>query len=623
MSKKQKKILIRIIISAVLTALAVALPVKGLLKLCLFLIPYLIIGYDILASAFWGVIHGNMLDENFLMAAATVGAFILGYLKTDDYFESVAVMLFYQIGEWFSRQSVEKSRKNVSALLSLRPDTASLETAEGVKEVFPEEVSIGEIILVRAGERVPIDGIIAEGNSTIDTSALSGESMPIDISQGEEILSGSINLVSPLKIKTTKLFEESAISKILELIENASSNKSKSEKFISKFARIYTPSVCISAIILGLLPPIAGLLSGGVANFIEWISRALTFLVISCPCALVVSIPLSFFASIGGAGKKGILVKGSNYIETISKIDTLVFDKTGTVTSGEFGVSEIYSKNLPKDELISLLLSVESASNHPIAKSILSCYRDIKFIPAQSVKEIHGKGLIAEIKGKSVAIGNAMLMKEMGINTEPPKKGGTVLYAASNGELLGYIRISDSVKREAQESLAELKKLGIKRIIMLTGDSQASAQEVADKLGIDNYYHSLLPDGKAEKLTDILGSKEGTVAFIGDGINDAPSLSLADVGISMGIKGSDAAIEASDAVLMKDDLRGLPILIKASKKCMRIVKENIIFAIGVKFLCLILSALGYANMGLAIFADVGVMVLAVLNSMRGLKIKKD
>ncbi len=629
MTKKQKKMLVRIIITAVMLAALYVIPVTGWLRLALYLAAYAVIGYDILRKAGRGILNGRVFDENFLMAVATVGAFALAiYEKSGDYNEAIAVMLFYQIGELFQSYAVGKSRKNISALMDIRPDYANIEQNGQLVRVDPDEVAVGTVIVVQPGEKIPLDGIVAEGSSTLNTSALTGESLPRDAHQGDEVISGCINMTGVLKIRTTKVFDESTVSKILELVENASSRKSKSEDFISKFARVYTPAVCGGALALAVLPPIAQLLfgySGPVLTLItDWLYRALTFLVISCPCALVISIPLSFFAGIGGASNQGILVKGSNYLETLSQTTCVVFDKTGTLTKGVFAVSQIHNVTGTPEKLLEYAAYAESASSHPIARSILTAY-GLPLEPGRvtDIQEKSGHGITASVDGVSVAAGNEKLMKSLSIPAEPVSAVGTVMHMAVDGAYAGYIVVSDTVKDTAKQAVAALKKAGVKKTVMLTGDAAAVANAVAKELGIDEVYSELLPGDKVARVEEILAAKgeKEKLAFVGDGINDAPVLARADIGIAMGAMGSDAAIEAADVVLMDDNPLKIAKAIKISRKCLSIVKQNIGFAIGVKAVCLILGALGLGNMWLAIVADVGVMILAVLNAIRALFVK--
>ena len=619
MNKKQKKMLIRIIIAAVLIVVFSLLPAEGYLRFVLFMIPYLVIGYDILKKAFKGILNKQVFDENFLMAVATVGAILLG-----DYSEGVAVMLFYQIGELFQSYAVGKSRRNISELMDIRPDYANIEKDGTLEQVDPDEVEIGTIIVVQPGEKVPIDGVITEGTSTLNTSALTGESLPRDAKAGDEVISGCINMTGLLKIRTTKEFGESTVSKILELVENSSSRKSKSENFISKFAKYYTPAVCYGALALAFIPPIVLLIMGKSAMWGDWIYRALTFLVISCPCALVISIPLSFFAGIGGASNQGILVKGSNYLETLAQTKYVVFDKTGTMTQGVFEVSGIHHNKMPDEKLLEYAALAECSSSHPISKSLQKAYgKPIDRNRVTDIEEISGNGVIAKVDGISVAAGNTKLMNRLGIAYQDCHHVGTVVHMAIDGKYAGHILISDIIKPHAKEAIAELKKAGISKTVMLTGDSKRVADQVAGELGIQEVYSELLPADKVSRVEELLNQKseKAKLAFVGDGINDAPVLSRADIGIAMGALGSDAAIEAADIVLMDDDPLKISKAIKIARKCIRIVYENIYFAIGIKILCLILGALGIANMWVAIFADVGVMILAVLNAVRTLFVK--
>ena len=619
MNKKQKKMLIRIIIAAVLIVVFSLLPAEGYLRFVLFMIPYLVIGYDILKKAFKGILNKQVFDENFLMAVATVGAILLG-----DYSEGVAVMLFYQIGELFQSYAVGKSRRNISELMDIRPDYANIEKDGTLEQVDPDEVEIGTIIVVQPGEKVPIDGVIIEGISTLNTSALTGESLPRDAKAGDEVISGCINMTGLLKIRTTKEFGESTVSKILELVENSSSRKSKSENFISKFAKYYTPAVCYGALALAFIPPIVLLIMGKPAMWGDWIYRALTFLVISCPCALVISIPLSFFAGIGGASNQGILVKGSNYLETLAQTKYVVFDKTGTMTQGVFEVSGIHHNEMPDEKLLEYAALAECSSSHPISKSLQKAYgKPIDRNRVTDIEEISGNGVIAKVDGISVAAGNTKLMNRLGIAYQDCHHVGTVVHMAIDGKYAGHILISDIIKPHAKEAIAELKKAGISKTVMLTGDSKRVADQVAEELGIQEVYSELLPADKVSRVEELLNQKseKAKLAFVGDGINDAPVLSRADIGIAMGALGSDAAIEAADIVLMDDDPLKISKAIKIARKCIRIVYENIYFAIGIKILCLILGALGIANMWVAIFADVGVMILAVLNAVRTLFVK--
>lgn len=620
MNKKQKKMLVRIIISFVLVVVFSQLPVEGYLRFGLFMIPYLIIGYDILKKAFKGIRNKQVFDENFLMAVATIGAILLG-----DYTEGTAVMLFYQIGELFQSYAVGRSRRNISELMDIRPDYANVENNGELEQVDPDEVAIGTIIVVQPGEKVPIDGVITEGTSTLNTSALTGESLPRSAKVGDEVISGCINMTGLLKIRTTKEFGQSTVSKILELVENSSSRKSKSENFISKFAKYYTPAVCYGALALALLPPIVLLIMGKPAMWGDWIYRALTFLVISCPCALVISIPLSFFAGIGGASNQGVLVKGSNYLETLAQTKYVVFDKTGTMTQGVFEVSGIHHNEMSDEKLLEYAALAECSSSHPISKSLQKAYgKPVDRNRVTDIEEISGNGVIAKVDGVSVAAGNAKLMNRLGIAYQECHHVGTVVHMAVDGRYAGHILISDIIKPHAKEAIAELKKAGISRTVMLTGDSKRVADQVATELGIDEVYSELLPADKVTKVEKLLDKKTAKekLAFVGDGINDAPVLSRADIGIAMGALGSDAAIEAADIVLMDDDPLKISKAIKIARKCIRIVYENIYFAIGIKVLCLILGAIGIVNMWMAIFADVGVMIIAVLNAIRALFVKK-
>ncbi len=622
MNKKQKKVLTRIIVAAVLMVVLSLLPVDGWLKFVLFMIPYLVIGYDILLKAWKGILNRQVFDENFLMAVATIGAILLG-----DYKEGVAVMLFYQIGELFQSYAVGKSRRNISELMDIRPDYANIEKEDGtLEQVDPDEVEIGSVIVVQPGEKVPIDGVIEEGRTSLNTSALTGESLPREAGVGDEVISGCINMSGVLKIRTTKEFGESTVSKILDMVENASSKKSRSENFISKFAKYYTPAVCYGALALAVLPPLVRLLFLGMApEWGDWIMRALTFLVISCPCALVISIPLSFFAGIGGASNAGVLVKGSNYLETLSETKYVVFDKTGTMTQGVFEVSGVHHSSMDTEKLLEYAALAECHSSHPISKSLKKAYgKPLDPSRVTDVEEISGNGVTAKVDGVRVAAGNSKLMEKLGVDCMECHSVGTVVHMAVDGKYAGHILISDQIKPHAKEAIAALKKCGVKKTIMLTGDRREAARQVAEELGIDEVHSELLPGDKVaqvEKLLDEKGEKE-KLAFVGDGINDAPVLSRADIGIAMGALGSDAAIEAADIVLMDDDPLKISKAIRISRKCLRIVYENIYFAIGVKVICLILGALGIANMWAAIFADVGVMVIAVLNAIRALNVKK-
>ena len=619
MNKKQKKVLIRIIAASVTMILFAFIPVEGWLEFVLFMIPYLIIGYDILLKAFKGIKNKQVFDENFLMAVATVGAIALG-----DYKEGVAVMLFYQIGELFQSYAVGRSRRNISELMDIRPDYANIERDGKLERVDPDEVGIGSVIVVQPGEKVPIDGVIIEGSTTLNTSALTGESVPREAKAGDDVISGCINMTGVLKIKTTKEFGESTVSRILDLVENSSSKKSRSENFISKFARYYTPAVCYGALALAILPPVVSMFLGFDAMWGEWIYRALTFLVISCPCALVISIPLSFFAGIGGASNAGVLVKGSNYLETLSKTKYVVFDKTGTLTQGVFEVVGVHHSKLEEARILEYAALAESFSSHPISKSLQRAYgKEIDQSRVTDVKEISGEGVTAVVDGVSVAAGNTKLMKRLGIEYSDCHSVGTIVHMAVNGRYEGHILIADREKPNSKEAIAQLYRMGIKETVMLTGDTGKVADQVAGDLGISTVYSELLPGDKVAKVEELLSKKHSkeALAFVGDGINDAPVLSRADIGIAMGALGSDAAIEAADIVLMDDDPLKISKAIKIAKKCIRIVYENIYFAIGIKVLCLILGALGIANMWMAIFADVGVMVIAVLNAIRTLFVK--
>jgi len=626
MTRKQKKVLIRILVSAALLIALHFIPVEGIPRFLLYLIPYGIIGYDILLKAGKGILHRQVLDENLLMAIATLGALVLGLTRTGDYAEAVAVMLFYQIGELFQSVALGKSRRSISALMDIRPDYANVEENGRLVRKDPEEIVPGTLITVQPGERVPLDGVVTEGHSSLDTGALTGESVPRDVAPGEEIISGCINLSGVLTVRTTREFGESTVSRVLDLVENASSRKSRSEHFISRFARWYTPAVVIGAVLLCLVPPLFRLAGGLSPDWGEWGYRALTFLVISCPCALVISIPLSFFAGIGGASRAGILVKGSNYLEALSKTDTVVFDKTGTLTRGVFEVTAIHHSPYTEEELLGYAALAECASSHPIASSSRKAWgKETDRNRVTDLKEISGNGVTARVDGKPVAVGNDRLMKELGIDFVPCRHAGTIVHLAIDGAYAGHIVISDALKPESAEAIAALRSAGVRRTVMLTGDREAAAREVAETLGIDEVHSGLLPQEKVEKLEELMAGREGqgTLAFVGDGINDAPVLSRADVGIAMGAMGSDAAIEAADLVLMDDNPLKIPKAIRAARRCMAIVYENIVFAIGVKIVCLILGALGIAGLWLAIFADVGVMVLAVLNAIRALLIGKE
>ena len=626
MSKKQKKMLTRIMAAAFGVILLNFVPVTGILRFTLYLAVYLVIGYDILKKAGRGILNRRMFDENFLMAVATIGAFALAvYSKSGDYNEAIAVMLFYQIGELFQSYAVGKSRRNISALMDIRPDYANVECDGKLEKRDPDEVGIGSIIVVQPGEKVPLDGIVVEGSSSLNTSALTGESLPRDVRQGEEVISGCINMTGVLKVRTTKQFEESTVSKILELVENSGSRKSKSEHFISKFAKVYTPAVCYGALALALLPPVIEMVFlGQAAQWGVWIYRALTFLVISCPCALVISIPLSFFAGIGGASKAGVLIKGSNYMETLSQTKYVMFDKTGTLTKGAFEVSAVHHNELEEEKLLEYAALAECASSHPISKSLQKAYgKEIDRNRVSDIREISGHGITAVVDGHEVAAGNDKLMKKLGLKYHECHTAGTIIHMALDNKYAGHIVISDVVKEHSKEAVAELKKAGIKKTVMLTGDSRKAAEQTAKTLGIDQVYSELLPGDKVQKVEELLLEKEGKekLVFVGDGINDAPVLTRADIGIAMGAMGSDAAIEAADVVLMDDDPLKISKAIKISQKCLRIVYQNIIFALAIKFACLGLGALGIANMWFAIFADVGVMIIAVLNAVRALRVQ--
>ena len=623
MNRKQKKNLIRIIIAAVLLIFLKLVSLPAWLSVVLYLAAYIVIGYDILRKAFKGILNKQVFDENFLMAVATVGAIALAvYERSADLSEAVAVMLFYQIGELFQSYAVGKSRRNISALMDIRPDYANIEKDGQLERVDPDEVEIGSVIVVQPGEKVPIDGTVIEGTSSLNTSALTGESLPRDVAAGDEIISGCINMTGVLKIRTSKAFGESTVSKILELVESSGARKSRAESFISRFARVYTPVVCYSALALAVLPPVIRLIMGMGGEWSTWIYRALTFLVISCPCALVISIPLSFFAGIGGASHEGILIKGSNYLETMSQVKTMVFDKTGTLTQGVFEVSGIHHNAIEDEKLIEYAALAECASSHPISQSLRRAYgKEIDRERVTDIREVSGKGVIAKVDGVSVAAGNDKLMAQLGIEAIPCRSVGTVIHIAIDGKYSGHILISDVEKPDAKEAIAALKRAGVTKTVMLTGDADKVAQYTAKNLGVDEVYSELLPGGKVDKVEMLLSKLEGRgkLAFVGDGINDAPVLSRADIGIAMGAMGSDAAIEAADIVLMDDDPMKIAKGIKISRKCIRIVHENIVFALVIKFACLLLGALGIANMWAAIFADVGVMVLAVLNAIRALR----
>ena len=624
MNKKQKKMLTRILIAAAMLIALKLIPVTGILQLALYLVVYGIIGYDILKKAWKGILNRQVFDENFLMAVATIGAFALAiYERSGDYVEAIAVMLFYQIGELFQSYAVGKSRRNISALMDIRPDYANIERDGQMEKVAPDEVEIGSVIVVQPGEKVPLDGVILSGTSSLNTSALTGESLPRDAKEGDEVISGCINMTGVLRIQTTKEFGESTVSKILELVEDSSSHKSKSEAFISKFARVYTPAVCYSALALAILPPVVRLLTGNSAQWGEWIYRALTFLVISCPCALVISIPLSFFAGIGGAGKEGVLIKGSNYLETLSQVKTVVFDKTGTLTQGVFEVSGVHHNEMEDEKLLEYAALAECASSHPISKSLQRAYgKEIDRDRVSDIQEISGKGISAKVDGHDVLAGNSKLMELNRIAFIDCHSVGTIIHMAIDGEYAGHIVISDVVKPHAKEAIERLKHSGVEKTVMLTGDTRRVAEQVAKDLGVDEVHSDLLPADKVAQVEKLLAAKgdKDKLAFVGDGINDAPVLSRADIGIAMGAMGSDAAIEAADVVLMDDDPMKIAKAIRISRKCIGIVYQNIVFALVVKFACLALGALGIANMWVAIFADVGVMVLAVLNAIRALRV---
>ena len=624
MNKKQKKRLYQIIACVIMIVAISIVGVSGVLKLALYLITYIIIGHDILKKAVKGIIKGQVLDENFLMAIATVGAFIMAiYSRSEDYLECVAVMLFYQIGELFQSYAVGKSRDNIAALMDIRPDYANIMQDGELTRVDPEDVSVGSVIIVQPGEKVPLDGVVVKGSSSLNTAALTGESLPRDVAEGEEIISGCINMTGVIEVRTTKEFSDSTVSKILDLVENASSRKSKSEDFIKRFAKVYTPAVCIGALILATLPPVISRIVIGNSNWNIWFYRALTFLVVSCPCALVISIPLSFFAGIGGASHAGVLVKGSNYLEALSQVTTVVFDKTGTLTKGSFEVSGIHHNRLEEEKLLEYAALAECASSHPISRSLIDAYgKPLDRSRVSDIEEISGHGICARVDGHNVLVGNDKLMKSYNVDYRDCHSVGTVIHVAIDNEYQGHIVISDVVKPEAKEAIAALKKLGIHNTVMLTGDSSKVAAAVADSLGIDRVLSELLPQDKVSELEKLLETKspKDKLAFVGDGINDAPVLSRADIGIAMGAMGSDAAIEAADVVLMDDNPMQIAKAIKISKKCIGIVRQNITFALSIKFTCLILSAVGIANMWLAIFADVGVMVIAVINAIRALKV---
>ena len=625
MTKKQKKMLVRIIITAVMLVGLKFIPLTGIPQLAAYLIAYLVIGYDILKKAGKGILNGRAFDENFLMAIATLGAFFLAvWTKSGDYVEGIAVMLFYQIGELFQSYAVGKSRRNISALMDIRPDYANIEQDGKLEQVDPDEVAVGSVIVVQPGEKVPLDGVVVSGSASLNTSALTGESLPRDVKEGDEIISGCIDMNGVLKVRTTKEFGESTVSKILDLVENASSRKSRSEAFISRFARIYTPAVCIAAVVLTIALPVVRLALGLAPDWTSWIYRALTFLVVSCPCALVISIPLSFFAGIGGASKEGILIKGSNYLEALSESKYVVFDKTGTLTQGVFEVTGVHHSEMEEVKLLEYAALAECASSHPISKSLQKAYgREIDRSRVSDIEEISGHGIVAKVDGHAVAAGNSKLMRKLGISYQDCHSVGTIIHMAIDGKYAGHIVISDVVKPHSGEAIAALKKSGVAKTVMLTGDSKRVADQVAAELDIDEVHSELLPGDKVDEVEKLLaqkGSRE-KLAFVGDGINDAPVLSRADIGIAMGAMGSDAAIEAADVVLMDDDPLQIAKAIGISRKCIGIVRQNIVFSLAVKFACLALTALGYANMWAAIFADVGVMIIAVLNAIRALKYK--
>ena len=624
MTKKQKKMLARILVCAVMLIALQFLPITGIPRFALYLAAYLVIGFDILKKAAKGIGNGRVFDENFLMAVATIGAFALAiYEKSGDYNEAIAVMLFYQIGELFQSYAVGKSRKNISALMDIRPDYANIEVDGKLEKVDPDEVAVGSVIVVQPGEKVPLDGVIIDGASTLNTSALTGESLPRDAKTGDEIISGCINMTGVLKVRTTKEFGASTVSKILELVENSSSRKSRSEDFIAKFARIYTPAVCYSALALAIVPPVVRLLTGSSAEWEQWIYRALTFLVTSCPCALVVSIPLSFFAGIGGASKEGVLIKGSNYLETLSQVKTVVFDKTGTLTKGVFEVSAVHHSPMEQEKLLEYAALAECASSHPISKSLQKAYgKEIDRSRVTDIEEVSGRGILAKVDGVPVAAGNHKLMEQLGIDFIDCHSVGTIIHMAIDGKYAGHIVISDVIKPNSKQAIEQLHRAGVTKTVMLTGDAKKIAASVAKELGVDEMYSDLLPAGKVEKVEALLSQQSGKakLAFVGDGINDAPVLSRADIGIAMGAMGSDAAIEAADIVLMDDEPLQIAKAIKISRKCIGIVYQNIVFALVVKFACLALVAVGAADMWAAIFADVGVMVLAVLNAIRALQV---
>ena len=623
MTKKQKKVLIRIIITAVMLIGLKFIPITGIPQLIAYFAAYIIIGYDILKKAGRGILNGRPFDENFLMAVATIGAFVIAvWTQSGEYVEGIAVMLFYQVGELFQSYAVGKSRKNITSLMDIRPDYANIEENGELKKVNPDEVPVGSLIVVQPGEKVPLDGVVVDGMSTLNTSALTGESLPRDVGENDEIISGCVNMSGVLKIRTTKEFGDSTVSKILDLVENASSRKSTSEAFISRFAKIYTPVVCISAFVLGIIFPLGRLLFGMTPDWVDWIYRALTFLVVSCPCALVISIPLSFFAGIGGSSKEGVLIKGSNYLEALSAAEYIVFDKTGTLTKGVFEVTAVHHNEIDKDKILEYAALAECASSHPISKSLQKAYgKHIDRRRVSDIKEISGHGVTATVDGHKVAAGNGKLMEKLGIQCIECHSVGTIIHVSVDGNYVGHIVISDIIKPHSKEAIAELKKAGVKKTVMLTGDAKAVAEKVASELGVDEVRSELLPAEKVAEVEKLMNEKDekGKLAFVGDGINDAPVLTRADIGIAMGAMGSDAAIEAADVVLMDDDPEQIVKAVKISRKCIRIVRENIILSLVVKFACLALTAVGIANMWAAIFADVGVMIIAVLNAIRALK----
>lgn len=626
MNQKQKKNLIRILVSIVLTAIVHFVPAGGIAKLVLYMVPYFVVGYDIVIKSFKGIVNRQPFDENLLMTIATIGAFIIAFIDGDDYLEAIAVMLFYQIGEFFQSYAVGKSRRNISELIDIMPEYANIEVGNTLEQVDPEDVEIGTVITVLAGEKVPIDGVVVEGESSLNTSALTGESMLQDVCAGDSVISGCVNTGGVLKIKTTKEFSDSTVARIMELVEDASSRKSKSENFITKFARVYTPAVVFSAIALAILPPVVLSIMGNPVVWSTWIYRALTFLVISCPCALVISIPLSFFGGIGAASTQGILIKGSNYMEMLADVKTVVFDKTGTLTKGIFAVSKVVAKDMSEEDLLHYAAHAEMYSNHPVALALRNAANVEDDCRVSDSEELAGQGVRTKVNGFDVYAGNAKLMKSIEIACDDVTESGTVIHVAIDGKYAGYIVVSDIVKEETFDAISKLKAEGIRKTVMLTGDNRTTANEVAKAIGIDEVYSELLPGDKVEKIEELMADRasgKDAVAFVGDGINDAPVLSRADIGIAMGAMGSDAAVEAADIVLMDDDTRKVSEAIKISKKCMRIVRQNIVFAIGVKVACLILGAIGLANMWIAIFADVGVLILAVLNAIRILVVPRD